>query len=296
VTAKNGCQISVVLPARDEALTIGPIVTTIQQILVERAPLVDELIVMDGGSTDETARIAAESGARVVMQGEVLPDLPAGGGKGDALWRSLFVSRGDIVVWVDTDIRNFHPRFVYGLVGPLLAEPSIQYVKAFYERPLAEEERLVRGAGGRVTELVARPLINLFWPELAGLIQPLSGEYAGRRELLERIPFSTGYGVELGMLVDVLDAVGIKAIAQVDLETREHRNQDIASLSRMSFGIIQAALARLRRSKRLTMKGELPTTLLQFRSDNGGTYEEETVEISVEERPPAVSVPQYRKR
>jgi glucosyl-3-phosphoglycerate synthase len=224
----------------------------------------------------------------------VLPEF-SGGGKGDALWKSLFVSRGDIVVWVDSDIRNFHPRFVYALVGPLLRDPAVQYVKGFYDRPIADDARLRPTGGGRVTELVARPLINMFWPDLAWIIQPLSGEYAGRRALLERIPFATGYGVELAMLVDVAEATGVESIAQVDLETRVHRNQSIRSLSRMSFGILQAAIGRLERQGRLKLQAEPRTTMLQFlrRRDE---YEAREAEVRIEERPPMIEVPGYRNR
>lgn len=295
VEAKGGARVSVVLPARNEALTIGPIVTAIRQILMERHPLVDELLVVDGGSSDETARIATDGGARVVRDTSILPEHGTGGGKGDALWKSLLVTSGDIIVWVDADIRNFHPRFVYGLVGPLLRDPSIRYVKAFYERPIAGGDRLRPSGGGRVTELVARPLINLFWPDLGGLVQPLSGEYAGRRSLLERIPFSTGYGVELGMLVDILEVAGIDAIGQVDLETRVHRNQSLPSLARMSFGIMQTTLARLERSGRIKLQAEPATAFRQFQR-RGGYYVTRTTEIETHQRPPMVSLPEYRAR
>ncbi len=205
------------LPTLNEEKTIGLTIRRIREALMDRVPLVDELLVVDSASTDRTVEIARELGAAVRQHDEILPELGAYVGKGEALWKSLYELRGDLVVWVDTDIRNIQPRFVYGLLGPLLREPRIQYVKGFYQRPLIAEGRQ-SDEGGRVTELTARPLINLFFPELSGVIQPLSGEYAGRRELLESVPFFTGYAVEIGLLIDIADRVGLSGIGQVDLD------------------------------------------------------------------------------
>jgi glucosyl-3-phosphoglycerate synthase len=290
-----GLTVSVCLPARNEAETIGPIVRCFRTELVDRVPLIDDLVVMDGGSTDATTQIAADEGAKVFTEAEVLPEEGPGAGKGEGLWKSVSACTGDIIAWVDTDITNIHPRFVTGLLGPLLADPDIGYVKAFYERPLRQPSgELAPSGGGRVTELLARPLLNAFWPELAGLIQPLSGEFAGRRELLERIPFYSGYGVELGMLVDILAEAGPDAIAQVDIERRVHRNQDVSALSRMSFGILQAALAHLADEGRVT-EGTWADAYTQF-PFAGGARHPETKDLTVTKRPPMIKADAYARR
>lgn len=287
--------ISVCIPARNEAETVGTVVRVLRTALLEEEQLIDEIVVIDGGSEDGTPERAAAEGAAVYREDEILPELGPGSGKGEGLWKSLYVLRGDIVCWIDADIRNIHPRFVYGVVGPLLLDPGISYVKAFYERPVQEEDGQLRPqGGGRVTELVARPLLNLFWPELAGLVQPLSGEYAGRREVLEQIPFFSGYGVELGMLIDIARLHGVNAIAQVDLERRVHRNQDVAALSRMSFGILQAACARLTDEGRMAA-GTLSSTLYQFSTELGG-YHMQPHDIVTTQRPPMVTIERYRQR
>lgn len=278
--------VSVVLPARNEAPTIQGVV---EACIALADTLVDELVVVDGNSDDGTPDLAVNAGARVHNDSQILPQFGPALGKGDALWRGLAVTSGDIIVYVDTDIRNPDPRFVYGLLGPLLEDPNVRLVKAFYERPVEVGKILHPSGGGRVTELLARPLLNLFWPELATLIQPLSGEYAGRRELLESIPYFTGYGVELGMLVDTLKQVGAEAIGQVDLEERIHRNQSLESLSRMAFGIAQVAMRRLAEDGRLSPGVDFPNTYLQFtRSSAGVSSTLRTVEIV--ERPPIGTV------
>lgn len=282
-------RISVVLPARDEAATIGRIVTVVREALVERTGLVDEVLVVDSCSRDATAAIAAAAGATVVGQDAVLADLPPARGKGEALWKGLAASTGDLVAAIDADLRDVEPAFVTGLLGPLLADPGVAFVKGFYHRPLIGDGTVDVDGGGRVSELVARPLLNLAWPRLAGFVQPLAGEFAARRELLEAIPFATGYGVELAMLVDVLDHVGLDAMAQVDLGVRIHRHHDLAALGRMSAQIQLAAAARMAREGALT---RVPaTSLVQFRrpSEPGpGGLDREVVEtdVAVEERPP----------
>jgi hypothetical protein len=230
----------------------------------------------------------------VFFEHDVLPGEGPGSGKGEALWKSLHACQGDVICFVDADIRNFHPRFVYGLLGPLLDEPEIQYVKAFYERPIRERNALRATGGGRVTELLARPVINLLWPELAGIVQPLSGEYAGRRETLEQVPFFSGYGVELGLLVDIAARFGVDAIAQVDLDRRVHRNQDMQALGRMSFGILQAVFLRLAEEGR-SAPGNFATTLVQF-SAQPYEHQPEPREIVTSRRPPIVTVDDYRRR
>ena len=237
-----GARISVVLPALNEERTIGDIVSVIRsELMAEPAPFVDELVVLDSGSTDRTGEVAAAAGARVVHRDRVLPRLPALPGKGEVLWRSLLVTGGDIVCFVDADLEDFTADFVTGVVGPLLTEPEVQLVKAVYDRPYGDDP----AGGGRVTELVARPLLNLHWPLLAGFVQPLGGEYAARRGLLEALPFPVGYGVELGLLVDALHAVGLDALGQVDVGVRRHRHQSGQALGRMAAAIQHTAQLRL---------------------------------------------------
>ena len=263
--------------------------------LVERFPLIDELLVIDSNSSDRTRAIAEEEGARVVIHQEVLPRYGSYRGKGEALWKSLYETTGDLVVWADTDVKNWHPRMVYGTLGPLLHEPRLQYVKGYYQRPIVEGGMLKEGGGGRVTELVARPLINLFFPELSGLIQPLSGEYAGRRALLEQIPFFTGYAVEIGHLIDISERVGIEHLGQVDLERRVHRNQELEGLSRMSFVIMQAIMKRLEERRRVRLFAELGSTMKLPRSGKG-RLGLEVLEIADQERPPMIRIPEYLER
>jgi glucosyl-3-phosphoglycerate synthase len=287
--------VSAVLPTRNEAATIAPIVRAIREEVVERRPLVDEILVMDADSTDGTVTAAAAEGATVVQEHDVLPGLEPAGGKGEALWKSLFASKGDLILFVDTDIQDFDARFVHGLLGPLLTEPEVGYVKALYERPLRDERRLHPTGGGRVTELVARPLINMFWPHLAAFVQPLSGEYAGRRTVLEQVPFFTGYGVELGLLVDVAERFGLDALAQVDLDRRVHRNQSIEELSRMAFGVMQAAMLRLSSSGKVTLNEAMRLSINQFRK-RASEYHVELSVVEIVERPPAVTMPEYAGR
>ncbi|TDD16692.1 glucosyl-3-phosphoglycerate synthase [Nonomuraea diastatica] len=287
ILAKGNTTVSVVLPARDEEGTVGDIVTTIRRDLVERTPLVDEILVVDSRSTDATAERAREAGARVVAQDEVLAHLPPLTGKGEALWKGLAASRGDLVVFVDADLRSFGAHYVSGLLGPLLTDRGIKFVKAAYERPYTGEDGVVRrGAGGRVTELVARPLLNMFWPELAGFAQPLGGEYAARRQVLERVPFVTEYGVEFGLLVDLLRLVGLDAMAQVDLGHRTHTHQPIDALGRMAGQIMQTAWSRLERQDRVLAPEPPAHTLLQF----GLEGRADLVDVTVAERPPLASL------
>ncbi|MEU9830670.1 glucosyl-3-phosphoglycerate synthase [Streptosporangium sp. NPDC048047] len=289
--AKGQHRVSVVLPARNEERTVGEIVGLIRRDLQERLPLVDELVVVDSHSHDATARRAADAGARVVFQNAPLPRYGAMTGKGDALWKALAVTTSDVVVFVDADLRGFSSHFVTGLLGPLLSDPSVAYVKGCYDRPLTEGEALRPHAGGRVTELVARPLINLHWPELAGFRQPLAGEYAGRRAVLERIPFVTGYGVELGLLIDLLGLVGLDALAQVDLGVRAHSHQPLDALGRMAAHIMLTAWTRLERQGRVSAAPPYHE-ILQFPTAGDDRWPRVS-DVSVHERPPLITVPEY---
>jgi glucosyl-3-phosphoglycerate synthase len=288
-------RISVVLPARNEANTVGAIVQSLRRELIDDVPLVDELVVVDSGSTDATGAVAAEAGARVVRQGDVLRQLGDVPGKGEALWKSLIATDGDIVAFIDADLKRFDAQFAVGLIGPLLQDRSVQFVKAFYDRPLDAGTTVLPAGGGRVTELVARPLLNLHWPQLAGFVQPLSGEYAARRSLLESIPFVSGYGVEIAMLIDVVEAVGLDAMAQVDLGRREHRNSGDAALGRMATQVQLAVLSRLQRHDRAVITDEPSTTLTQFVRENG-VFVAHSVDIGITERPPVVEVDPRRRR
>ncbi|MFJ9330977.1 glucosyl-3-phosphoglycerate synthase [Streptomyces sp. NPDC101230] len=277
--------VSVVLPALNEEATVGAIVGTIRRELMERVRLVDELVVIDSGSTDATAAVARAAGARVVHRDAILPRIPALPGKGEVLWRSLLVTSGEIVCFVDADLRDFSADFVSGTVGPLLTDPTVQFVKAMYDRPLGDSA----GQGGRVTELVARPLLNLHWPQLAGFVQPLGGEYAVRRSLLERLPFPVGYGVELGLLVDALHTVGLDALGQVDVGVRRHRHQDGQALGRMAAAIYRTAQLRLSR-------GHLVRPVLtQFERGAEG-FVPRTHAVDTEERPPMREIAEYAER
>ena len=292
---KQGVTVSLVLPTLNEEETIGPIVRRAMREMVGRVPLLDEVLVIDSASTDRTREIAEAEGARVVQHPDVLPRYGSFRGKGEALWKSLYESTGDIVVWADTDVKNWHHRMVYGTLGPLLHEPRLQYVKGYYQRPIVEDGVLKEGGGGRVTELVARPLINLFYPELSGLIQPLAGEYAGRRALLETIPFFTGYAVEIGHLIDAAERVGIEGLGQVDLERRVHRNQELEGLSRMSFVILQAVMKRLEERRKTRLFAEMGSTMKLPRSGKG-QLSLEVIELADQERPPMIRIPEYLER
>ncbi|GHE32427.1 glucosyl-3-phosphoglycerate synthase [Streptomyces capitiformicae] len=281
----TGQTVSVVLPALNEEATVGEIVAIIRHDLMQQVPLVDEIVVVDSGSTDRTSQVAAAAGAKVVHRDEILPRIPTVPGKGEVLWRSLLVTTGDIVCFVDADLKEFSSDFVSGIVGPLLTDPGVDLVKAMYDRPLGS----AAGQGGRVTELMARPLLNMHWPQLAGFVQPLGGEYAARRSLLEQLPFPVGYGVELGMLVDALHLVGLDALAQVDVGVRKHRHQDGQALGRMSAAIYRTAQLRLARGHLIR------PVLTQFERGEQG-FEPRTHSVDMEERPPMVEIAEYMKR
>ncbi|MFB8245548.1 glucosyl-3-phosphoglycerate synthase [Streptomyces sp. NPDC055952] len=282
---RTGRTVSVVLPALNEEETVGDIAAAIRHDLMLQVPLVDELVVIDSGSTDRTSEVAAAAGATVVHRDAILPRLPALPGKGEVLWRSLLVTRGDIVCFVDADLRDFSSDFVSGIVGPLLTDPEVELVKGMYDRPLGG----AAGQGGRVTELMARPLLNMHWPRLAGFVQPLGGEYAARRSLLEQLPFPVGYGVELGVLVDALHLAGLDALAQVDVGVRKHSHQDGQALGRMAAEIYRTAQLRLARGHLIR------PSLTQFER-NGDGFEPRTYSVDTEERPPMVEIAEYQAR
>ena len=284
LSRRRGHTVSVCLPAHDEAMTVGVIVEAVREELMERHPLVDELIVVDDGSTDETASIASRAGAKVVAVDEVLPDLPRGSGKGNALWKSLHVSSGEIVCWIDADIRNFSPHFVTGLVGPLLTDEAIAFTKGFYRRPIHGSPT----GGGRVTELLVRPMLSQLFPELTTVVQPLAGEYAGRRDVLETIPFVEGWGVEIGMLIDVARAAGLDALAQVDLGVREHRNRPLDELGPQALAVLVTVLRRAG----LTSNADALAALRRFDDD----LREEVVAVETRERPPIAGLAAYTTR
>lgn len=292
---RQGLTISLCLPALNEESTIGKVIVILKSELKDRYPLIDELAVIDSGSTDKTREIAASFGADVYLAEEHLTECGNHRGKGENLWKALYLLNGDIIVYVDSDINNIHPRFVYGLIGPLIRNPDVHYVKAFYDRPLAFKHGIRPTGGGRVTEILVRPLFSLFYPELATILQPLSGEYAGRRSILEQIPFPVGYGVETAMLIDIYEKLGLGGFAQTDLDTRVHRNQETVALGRMAFGILRTLFNRLSREQRMVFQEQLPMIMRQHRVQEG---EFELVEFLIEEfeRQPIIEVDAYREK
>jgi glycosyltransferase involved in cell wall biosynthesis/nucleotide-binding universal stress UspA family protein len=290
---KHGLTISLALPALNEEATVGAVIRTVKRTLMDRIPLLDEMVLIDSNSTDRTRDIADKLGVPVHIHQALLPELGARRGKGEALWKSLLVTRGDLIVWIDTDIVNIHPRFVYGVLGPLLADPQIQFVKGFYRRPLKVGAEMQAGGGGRVTELSARPMINLFYPELSGVIQPLSGEYGGRRTALERCVFTSGYGVETSLLIDIFEQHGLNAIAQTDLLERIHHNQPLEALSKMSFAIIQTVMRKLERRYDRAFMADVNKSMKLIRPDDEG-YTLAVEEVAERERPRMIDVAAYR--
>ncbi len=267
-----GQRISVCIPTLDEADTIGPIVSIIRGELVEKHAVVDEILVIDSGSADGTREIAAVAGATVFLASDILPAEGCQLGKGENLWKALHVSSGDIICYVDGDISNFHPGFVTGLVGPLLTDSEIDYVKAYYERPLAYGDEFHSTGGGRVSEILVRPLLSLFYPELGGILQPLSGEYAARRGTLESLAFPVGYGVEIAHLIDLARDGKIGRIAQTDLVKRIHRNRDDDELGGMAFAILRVVLRRLERDGKITLATPLPDLYQSWTFDGSGVH------------------------
>jgi glucosyl-3-phosphoglycerate synthase len=283
---RGGHRVSVVLPARNEETTVGVLVSDLAERWVRAVPLVDELVVVDSDSTDGTAAVARAAGADVVATADVLPGHGSRPGKGEALWKSLAATTGDLVVFLDADLLGDVAHFVPGLLGPLLADPQVVYVKGCYTRPLSLGGLTTPVGGGRVTELTARPLLNALWPELAGFVQPLGGEYAGRRSALEQVPFVSGYGVEAGLLIDLLERHGLGALAQVDLGVRRHVSQSEEALGGMAGQVVSTVLARA---------GRAPAAhglLTRFRHD-GLRFVPHSTAVAVDERPPMATVPEY---
>jgi glucosyl-3-phosphoglycerate synthase len=254
---RSSATVSLVLPTRNVADTIGPILDQVTRVCL-RSSLIDQVIVVDADSADGASAIARRRGAEVYSENELLPEYGVARGKGDAMWRSLSVARGDIVMFADTDTTQFGAHFVYGTLGPLLTMPGLRFSKAAYRRPFTDGPAPVPDGGGRVTELTAKPLINFFCPELAGFVQPLAGEFAADRELLCRIPFLTGYGVEIGILVDVLREIGLSAMAQVDLGVRHNRHQPLWNLTRMSYAVLRAMMYRMGVPERAAAASDIP--------------------------------------
>jgi glucosyl-3-phosphoglycerate synthase len=291
---KQGVTISLALPALNEEETVGKVITTVKRELMEKVPLLDEIVLIDSNSKDRTREIAKKHGVPVHIHQEILSQYGARTGKGEALWKSLYVTRGDIILWIDTDIVNIHPRFLYGLLGPLLLRPDILFIKGYYRRPIKVNGKQQSSGGGRVTELTARPLLNLFYPELSGVIQPLSGEYGGRRSALEKMPFSSGYGVETGLLIDIFEKFGLNAIGQVDLQERVHHNQQLESLSKMSFAIIQTVVRRLERRYERNFLEDVNKTMKLIRYDKDVLFLDVN-EIAELERSAMIEIPEYGK-
>lgn len=249
MVAEREATISVCLPAREEARTIGPIVEVLMELRGRGA--IDQVVVVDADSSDGTGEIAARLGAEVYQQRALMASYGDVRGKGDALWRALTVLTGDVVVYLDADSEQFGPHFPLGIAGPIACGHGVDFVKGFYRRPFKMGDTASPHGGGRVTELTARPLLNLFYPQLAGFRQPLAGEIAGRRELFERLPFATGYAVEIGMLIDAWTQVGIWGMAQVDLDVRQNRHQPLSELAPMAYTVLRAVAERLEREGRL---------------------------------------------
>jgi glucosyl-3-phosphoglycerate synthase len=283
VEAKDGQRVAVVLPARDEEATVGQIVSTIRQDLVDSVGLVDDVVVIDSRSTDRTAAVARRAGARVFHADQILTSLGPRDGKGEAMWKSLAVTRADLLVFIDADLRSFSPAYVTGLLGPLLAFPEVALVKAAYDRRLVLGHGPWTHGGGRVTELTARPILNALWPDLAGLLQPLAGEYAARRSVLEQVPFACGYGVDIALLLDVHARLGLEAFAQVDLGARSHRNRPDEDLVAMASAVLQAALRRL--------PGDLvPTSTVTRFERLQAAFAPVTADVPPDERPPFATI------
>ncbi len=282
VAAKGGRGISVVIPARNEVATIGAIVAGLREALIEKIPLVDEIVVMDSDSSDETSTAAAAAGATVHRVRDVRPELGLNPGKGEALWKSQFVTSGDILVFIDADLTGWGPHFVSGLVGPLVTSADVRLVKGFYDRVLDDGSDQQAPQGGRVTELVARPLLNLYWPDLAHVVQPLAGEWAVRRETFAMLDVPIGYGVEIAALLDIAQHYGIDAVAQVDLGERAHTHQSVHDLGVMAAELLAVV------GRRLHTRPPSASELWQFGRDGDSLWAARAVPTV--ERPPALSV------
>ncbi|MFC1885606.1 glucosyl-3-phosphoglycerate synthase [Thermodesulfobacteriota bacterium] len=288
--------ISLCLPTLNEEKTIAKEILIMKSELMQRYPLLDEIIVIDSGSTDRTREIAKSFGAIVYEAEHILSKMDKFRGKGENLWKALYITKGDIIVYIDADIKNIHHRFAYALIGPLLRSDTIKFTKAFYDRPIAIGKNKIRPTGGgRVTELVIRPMFSLFFPELTQIIQPLSGEYAGFREIFEQIPFPIGYGVETSMILDIFEKWGLDVIAQVDLERRVHRNQDTKALGKMSFAILKTFFKRIEKLGLIDIKKELYKKMIQYNLVLD-KFKPDLFEVGDIERQPMAEVAEYREK
>jgi glucosyl-3-phosphoglycerate synthase len=296
IKEKKGIKISLCLPTLNEENTIAKEIVILKSELMTRYALLDEIVVIDSGSTDHTKEIAACFGADVYDADDILPHLPKFKGKGENLWKALYITSGDIIIYLDADIKNIHHRFVYGLIGPLLFYDEVKYSKAFYDRPLTIGVNKIRpSGGGRVTELVIRPLFSIFYPDLAQIIQPLSGEYAAYRNVLDKIPFPIGYGIETSMIIDIYQKWGINVIAQVDLEKRVHRNQDTIALGKMAFAIMKTFILRQIQSGLFDINTEMFDEMIQYNLVED-QFTADMTRIEGDERPPMIKIPEYRKK
>lgn len=293
---KKNISISLCLPTLNEEKTIAKEIVIMKSELMTRHPLLDEIVVIDSGSKDNTLEIAKAFGADVYEASSILPNLEKFKGKGENLWKALYVTKGDIIVYIDSDIKNIHHRFVYGLIAPLILFDRIKYTKAFYDRPIAIGKSKIRPTGGgRVTELVIRPLFSLFFPELTQILQPLSGEYAGFREIFEKIPFPIGYGVETSMILDICEKWGLDVISQVDLERRVHRNQDTKALGKMAFVILKTFLQRIEKLELIDLKKDIFSEMIQYNLVKN-KIKPDKLKIEGFERPPMETIPEYREK
>lgn len=290
----QGLSVSLCIPTLNEEPTIGRIVAILREALQDKWSLLDEIAVFDSGSTDQTLEVARAAGAEVYSAASILPACGRHCGKGENLWKALYQLQGDIIIYLDGDTTNMHPRFVAGLLGPLLTTAHIGYVKAFYTRPTLAEPLAAVG-GGRVTEVLIRPFFSLFFPELNALVQPLAGEYAARRSLLEQLPFPVGYGVEVAHLIDLRQRFGLDLLAQVDLEERRHRHRSNAELGRMAFALLKVVSRRLQGARILAPDLILPDILHQIDGQDNG-YAPVLTHITEEERPPMIEIEAYRHK
>ena len=293
---QKSLKISLCLPTLNEEKTIAKEIVILKSELMTRYGLLDEIVVIDSGSTDRTVEIARSYGASVYNADQLLPELAKFRGKGENLWKALYITSGDIIVYIDADIKNIHHRFAYGLIGPLLLGDGIKFSKAFYDRPISIGKNKIRPTGGgRVTELVVRPLFSLFFPELTQIIQPLSGEYAGYRELFENIPFPIGYGIETSMIIDIYKKWGLEVMAQIDLDRRIHSNQDTKALGRMAFVIMKTFINRKKDLGLIELKDGMYDDMIQYNLVNN-RYEPDIIRMEGHERPPIIEIPAYRRK
>jgi len=293
---KKNQSISLCLPTLNEEKTIAKEIVIMKSELMTRYPLLDEIVVIDSGSTDDTRKIARSYDVKVHQADDILPQLEKFKGKGENLWKALYVTRGDIIIYIDADIKNIHHRFAYGLLGPLLLGERIRFTKAFYDRPIANGRNKLRPTGGgRVTELVTRPLFSMFMPDMTQFLQPLSGEYAGYRSIFDKIPFHIGYGVETGMLIDIHRKWGLDVMAQVDLDRRVHKNQDTKALGRMAFVIIKTFLNRMETLDRMQIRQDIYDEMIQYQLVRDRLKPENYL-LEQHERPPMIEVPEYRQK